>query len=311
MRVYKHLDQYHSDKKSVLTIGTFDGVHIGHQKILKQVVSMAKNFKHQSIVLSFFPHPRMILHPDSHIKLIDTVEEKIEKIKALGIDHLIIHPFSKEFSLFTAEQFVSEILVNKLNLERVIIGYNHRFGRNRQANIDALFEFGEKFNFQVDVIPRQEIEDISVSSTKIRQALKIGKIDTANAYLKTLYSIHGIVIEGDSLGRTIGFPTANIRIKENYKLLPKPGVYFVTCLVDNTSFFGMLNIGSRPTINELEKNSIEVHLFDFDQSIYGNHLSIQFNHRIRNQIKFENLSALKGQLQKDKLQCLDLIHHMD
>ncbi len=311
MRVYKHLDQYHSDKKSVLTIGTFDGVHIGHQKILKQVASTAKTLKQQSIVLSFFPHPRMILQPDSNIKLIDTVEEKIEKIKALDIDHLIIHPFSKEFSMLTAEKFISEILVNRFNLGRVIIGYNHRFGKNRQANIDALFGFGKKYNFQVNVIPPQEIEDISVSSTKIRQALKIGKINVANAYLKTNYSIHGIIIEGDSLGRTIGFPTANIRIKEDYKLLPKLGVYFVKCLLDNRPYFGMLNLGGRPTINELEKDNIEVHLFDFNQSIYGKHLSIQFNHRIRNQIKFKTLSALKCQLEKDKERCLDLIHQLN
>lgn len=308
MRVYNHIDQYHSHEKSVLTIGTFDGVHLGHQKILKQLVRTAKNMRLQSIVLSFFPHPRMVLHPDSNIKLIDTIQEKIAKIKALDINHLIIHPFSNAFSLLTAEKFVSEILAKKLNLGTVIIGYNHRFGINREANIDTLIEFGEKYNFQVNVIPPQEIKDISVSSTKIRQALKVGDIDTANAYLQKKYSINGIVIEGNSLGRTIGFPTANIRIKEDYKLLPKPGVYFVECQVDETHRYGMLHIGNRPTINQIKENSIEVHLFDFDESIYGKRLTIKFCNRIRNQIKFKNLSALKNQLQKDKQQCLELIN---
>ena len=311
MQVYKHINQYHSKEKSVLTIGTFDGVHKGHRQILKQLTRTAKCLKHQAIVLSFFPHPRMILHPDSNVKLIDTVEEKIAKMKIFGIDHLIIHPFSRNFSRLTADTFVSKYLVKKLNLSTIIIGYDHRFGINREANIDTLIEFGKKYHFKVQIISPQQVEDISVSSTKIRKALTTGDIKTATAYLQKKYSVHGIVIEGDSLGRTIGFPTANVSILEDYKLLPQPGVYFVSCQLDQTNYYGMLNIGNRPTINQIEeKNSIEVHLFDFNQSIYGKKLSIHFDQRIRDQIKFRSLSNLKDQLQKDKQHCLNMINSM-
>ena len=203
MQVYKHIDQYHSNKKSILTIGTFDGVHLGHQKILKQLVNTSKKTSLESILLSFFPHPRMVLHPDSNIKLIDTVEEKIAKINTLGIDHLIIHPFSRDFSMLTAEKYVCNILIQKLKLSTIIIGYDHRFGNNREANIDTISEFGKKYDFQVVVIPPQEIKDISVSSTKIRNALVTGDIETANTYLQNNFSLNGIVIEGDSLGGTI------------------------------------------------------------------------------------------------------------
>ncbi|MCY4560758.1 MAG: bifunctional riboflavin kinase/FAD synthetase [Flavobacteriaceae bacterium] len=308
MQVFNHIDQYCAKKKSALTIGTFDGVHIGHQKILNQLVHTARKGELQSTVLSFFPHPRMILQPEENLKLIDTIEEKQDKINALGVDNLIIHPFSKKFSTQTAETFIKEILVEKLNLSHVIIGYDHRFGKKREANVDTLIDYGGKFDFKVSVIPPQEIKDISVSSTKVRLALINGDIPTANSYLNTHYSIQGTVIKGNALGRTLGFPTANINIEHEYKLVPKNGVYLVDVIVDKTQHFGMLNIGNRPTIkNKNSQIHIEVNLFDFDGMIYGEKIKINFYQRIRNQKKFQKLDYLKKQIQKDRTKCLKII----
>jgi riboflavin kinase/FMN adenylyltransferase len=284
----------------VVTIGTFDGVHIGHRKILERIIHSAQECNCESIVLTFFPHPRMVLQEGSDVKLLNTMEEKIALLEEIGIDNLIIHPFDKEFSRLTAEEFVKEILVDKLHIQKIIIGYDHRFGRNRTADINNLIQFGEKFNFEVEQISAKELNEIAVSSTKIRNAISEGNIALANNYLGYIYFFSGTVIKGKQLGRTIGFPTANIQIKEDYKLIPKKGVYVVKSNYNNQPILGMMNIGTRPTVDG-QNQSIEVHFFDFDKDIYNELITIEIIEFIREEQKFESLEALKHQIQKDKV----------
>ena len=284
---------------SVLTIGTFDGVHVGHQEILKRVIRLAEKKGVNSLVLTFFPHPRMVLQKDSNIKLINTIDERKDLLKKIGIDIIEIQKFTKEYSRMTAIEFIRDILVNKLNAKCVVVGYDHHFGRNRSANIDDLKEYGDVYNFKVIEIPAQDIANVSVSSTKIRNALTEGDIITANKYLGYSFMLSGVVIKGNSLGKTINFPTANLHIEEKYKLIPKKGVYIVKSIINDQLYFGMMNIGKNPTIKG-KKKSIEIHFFDFDQDIYGSSLKIELIKRIRREEKFDSIEDLKTQLEKDK-----------
>lgn len=292
--------------QTVVTIGTFDGVHLGHRKILERITNNAKNTGLKSTVLTFFPHPRMVLQKDVDIKLLNTLEEKKQILESLGLDYLIIHPFTKQFSRLSAIDFVRDILVNNIKAKRIIIGYDHRFGRNRNANIKDLISFGNTFDFEVEEIPAQEIEDVSVSSTKIRRALLDGDVETANSYLSYAYMLTGIVKKGRGLGRDFGFPTANLHIPEEYKLIPKNGAYVVKSHLEGKDYFGMMNIGFNPTVDG-SKKSIEVNFFEFDGNLYEKKIQVELLHRIRDEHKFNSIEELKEQLKKDKNHSLDLI----
>jgi riboflavin kinase/FMN adenylyltransferase len=296
-------DKVHS---TAITIGTFDGVHVGHQMILERIINNAIQQDLKSMVLTFFPHPRMVLQKDTDIKLLNTLDEKIKILKNLGLDYLIIHPFSKDFSRLSATEFVRDLLVNELKTKKITIGYDHRFGRNRTANISDLTSFGSTFDFDVEEISAQEIDDVSVSSTKIRSALENGDVKTANTYLGYRYMLTGIVAKGRGIGRQLNFPTANLHIEESYKLVPKNGVYVVQSEIDGETIFGMMNIGFNPTVSG-KKKTIEVHFFDFDQDLYGKKLQIDIIERLRDEQKFESVDALKNQLTKDSASSLSII----
>jgi riboflavin kinase/FMN adenylyltransferase len=299
LKIFHSINEFHSDKKTILTLGTFDGVHIGHAAILKKLTQNTADGKFESAVLTFFPHPRMVLQGKSDLKLLNTINEKIDLLEKIGIENLIIHPFDANFSQLSAEEFVKTVLVDQLHIQKIIIGYDHRFGKNRTANIDDLTAFGLKYGFEVEQISAQEINDISISSTKIRTALEDGEINLANEYLGYSYFLSGTVVKGKQLGRTIGFPTANIELEEEYKLVPKNGVYIVAAEIDRKSVYGMMNIGFNPTVQG-EKRTIEVHFFDFDLDIYNRHIRVAILQRIRSEEKFESVEFLKIQLGKDK-----------
>ena len=300
MKTLTNLNDFQKpSNKTIVTIGTFDGVHIGHKFVLKKVIELAKKNNYKSVILTFFPHPRMVLQQDSSIKLLNTVKEKEFLLSKLGIDNLIIHPFDLEFSRLSAEDFVKEVLVEKLNVGIIIIGHDHRFGRNRTATIDDLIEFGKEYNFEVQKISAKEIDNIAISSTKIRNALLEGNIDIANNYLDYNYFITGKVVAGKQIGRTIGFPTANIEVSKNYKLIPKNGVYIISSKINNINYFGMMNIGINPTVEGLEQK-IEVHFFDFEKDIYNQEVKIEILSRIRDEKKYNSLEELKIQLRKDE-----------
>ncbi len=292
--------------EKILTIGTFDGVHIGHQKILKRVVALAQEEDLVPTVLTLFPHPRMVLQKDNSIKLLNTIDERIQLLKNLGIEEVIVKEFTKEFANLSAKDYVEHILVDELNTKQIVIGYDHHFGKNRSANIDDLKVFAEAFNFKVEEISAQEIQDVTVSSTKIRNALNNGHIEIANSYLGYNYFISGDVVKGKGIGRTLDYPTANIDIKESYKLIPRDGVYVVKSEIEGLTIYGMMNIGTNPTVDG-KTRSIEVHFFDFDKDIYGETLRIEFLHWLRSEQKFENLEALKKQLSNDMTDALEHI----
>ena len=302
MNVVNGIENYKANSKSILTIGTFDGVHLGHQKIISSLVTKAKQQSLQANILTFFPHPRMVLQKESNLKLIDTLEEKQNLLSELGIDNLIVQPFSKEFSKLTAIEFTRDILVNELGISALMIGYDHRFGKNREAAVEDLIRYGESYNFKVTVIPAQDISSITVSSTKIRDAIKISNFKKVNQFLGRPYELNGKVIKGNGVGRTIKYPTANIEIKETYKLIPPKGVYLVKISFGENEFSGMMNIGNRPTINGLNQ-TIEIHIFDFDKDIYGKNLKVCFLKKIRKEKKFDSLTSLKSQLKKDEENC--------
>lgn len=306
MKLFQSINNYLSSKKTIITIGTFDGIHIGHRKILNKIIQSAHEVNCESLVLTFFPHPRMILQEDSTVKLLNSMDEKIGLLQEIGIDNLIIHPFDKEFSQLTAEKFVKNILVDKLQIQKIIIGYDHRFGKNRTADINDLLHFGKKYRFEVEQISAQEIDAIAVSSTKIRNALAAGTISLANEYLGYNYYFSGIVVKGNQLGRTIGFPTANILIKEDYKLIPKKGVYLVKSIIKGDLVYGIMNIGVRPTLNGTNQ-TIEVHYLDFDEDLYEQQLTVEVLEFIRAEQKFDSLEILKNQIQKDKEKSLTFI----
>ena len=302
MNVVNGIENYKANSKSILTIGTFDGVHLGHQKIITSLVTKAQKQGLHANILTFFPHPRMVLQKESNLKLIDTLEEKQNLLSELGIDNLIIQPFSKEFSKLTAIEFTRDVLVSELGMSALMIGYDHRFGKNREASVEDLITYGQSYNFEVTVIPAQDISSITVSSTKIRDAIKISNFKKVNQFLGRPYELNGKVIKGNGVGRTIKYPTANIEIKEIYKLIPPKGVYLVKIYLGKNEFSGMMNIGNRPTINGLNQ-TIEVYIFDFDKDIYGKNLKVCFLKKIRKEKKFDSLPSLKSQLKKDEENC--------
>ena len=299
MKEHKGAHAFQSDHHTVVTIGTFDGVHFGHQQIIERLVNTAKASNLESAILTFFPHPRMVLQKDSDIKLINTIEERKEILENFGIDHLIIHPFTQQFSRLTAEEFVRDILVHKLRAKKIIIGYDHRFGRNRTANIDTLREFGEKYEFEVEEISEQDIEEVAVSSTKIRKALQEGKVEKANRFLSYPFSLSGRIVRGKGLGKEFGYPTANLEVKEGYKLIPKTGVYVVRSRIDGKIFFGMMSIGTNPTVGGTEE-TLETYFFDFEQNLYGKDLKIEMLIRIRDEEKFDSIDNLKLAMKQDE-----------
>ena len=299
LKIFHSINDFRSTKKTILTLGTFDGVHIGHKKILKKVIQGTANEKYESLVLTFFPHPRMVLQEDSGLQLLNTIDEKIDLLAEIGLENLVIHPFDETFSRLTAEDFVKTILVDRFHIQKIIIGYDHRFGRNRTADIDDLIAFGKKYNFEVEQISVQEINEISVSSTKIRNALLEGNMTLANDYLGYAYFLTGTVVKGKQLGRTINFPTANLNIKENYKLIPQNGVYIVESTINQKTVFGMMNIGFNPTVKG-QNPSIEIHYVDFDADLYEQKIRVSILQRIRSEQKFESVDLLKAQLEKDK-----------
>ena len=299
MNIYSSIHDFSTSKKTVFTLGTFDGVHVGHTKIIERLLN-ASSDDEQSLVLTFFPHPRMVLQEESDIKLLNTIEERTKLLKKAGLQNLIIHPFDQAFSRLSAEEFVKNILVDIFNIKKIIIGHDHRFGRNRTANIDDLILYGKEFDFEVEQISAQEIDEVSISSTKIRNALNEGKIALANEYLGYNYLFSGTVIHGKKLGRTIGFPTANLKVEESYKLIPAIGVYAVKCTVGTKTVNGMLNIGTNPTVDG-QNTSIEVHLFDFQEDLYDKKITVELIKRIRDEQKFASVDELKQQLHKDKV----------
>ena len=299
LNIFSSIQSYFSAKKTIVTLGTFDGVHLGHQSIFNKLVSEAKKLNCESLVLTFFPHPRMILRQDDSIKLINTIEEKTLLLDNLGINNLVIHPFDNVFSQMSGEDFVKQILVDTFHIQKIIIGYDHRFGKGGSCDIDDLIYFGTKYGFEVEQISAQEINEVSISSTKIRKALCLGDITKANDFLGYPYFLNGVVVQGKQLGRTIGFPTANIKVSANYKLIPCEGVYLVKIEILDKEYFGMLNIGNNPTVNGQDQ-TIEVHILNFNQDIYDQEVKIVFLERIRDVIKFNSLPDLTLQLNKDK-----------
>lgn len=291
--------KYNNSRPSVVTIGTFDGVHIGHKAILDRLVSTGQKEDLDSVLLTFFPHPRMVLQQDNGIQLINTLEEKKQLLEAIGLDHLVVHPFTKEFSRLTAMEYVRDILVNRLKAKKIIIGYDHRFGRNRTANIEDLREFGETYEFEVEEISAQELNEVAVSSTKVRKALEIGDIDTANSYLGYPFMVNGRVVRGKALGRTLDFPTANLQVESPYKLIPPKGVYVVQSYIDGKRVFGMTSIGTNPTVGGT-KTTIETYFLDFNQDLYDQPLCIEFLTRIRDEATFDSTEALKSAIAKDQ-----------
>jgi len=306
MEVIHNIANYRPKKTAILTIGTFDGVHIGHKKIISDLVAKAKKEDLCAVVLTFFPHPRMVLQKESQLKMIDTLKEKRQLLEILGVEILIIQPFTLEFSRMTAIEYTRDVLVNGLGISKLIIGYDHRFGRNREATVEDLKNFGLDYDFTVEEIPAQDIASIAVSSTKVRNAITAGEIKKANQYLGRPFSLSGTIVKGDKIGRKIGFPTANLYIEEKYKLKPQNGVYLVQCHWDNQKYFGMMNVGKRPTISGKE-TQIETYFFDFDGDLYGKKLNINLLEKIRDEQKYDSLESLGNQLNIDQKSCRELI----
>ncbi|MEZ4793125.1 MAG: bifunctional riboflavin kinase/FAD synthetase [Gelidibacter sp.] len=307
MKKVVSLSSYLQKQPTIVTMGTFDGVHIGHQKIIKRLVNVGKEKQLKSVVLTFFPHPRMVLQKSPDIKLLNTIEERESILTTFGLDQMVVKTFTKEFANLTAEAFVKTILVDTLNAKYIIIGYDHQFGKDRSANIDDLKLFGKEFGFEVEEISAQDVEDVAVSSTKIRNALQQGDIATANAYLGYPYFLTGMVVKGKGLGKKLGFPTANIHIKEDYKLIPKEGVYIVKGTVRGKNVFGMMNIGTNPTVNG-KHQSIEAHFFDFKNDIYNEPIKVELLERLRDEQKFESIELLQAQLKKDNIDAKEFLN---
>lgn len=299
MEIIKNTSNFSSIEQTFVTIGTFDGVHYGHQQIIEKLVSEAKKVNKKSVVLTFFPHPRMVLQKDNSLELINTIDERAALLEKTGLDYLIIHPFSKEFSRMSALEFVRDILVNQLNISKLIIGYDHHFGKNREGNITQLTEYSHVYDFNVEEIPAQDIDSVSISSTKVRRALHAGSLKTANNYLGYNFMLNGTVVNGKKLGGKIGYPTANIDVKETYKLIPKTGVYVVKSTIDKKTVFGMMNIGSRPTVDG-NYQTIEVHFFDFNQDLYNQNLTVELMYFLRDEHKFDSIDSLVHQLKEDE-----------
>lgn len=308
MKIYEGLDTFKGVKNSAVTIGTFDGVHLGHQKIIQQLKEGAESIKGESVIFTFYPHPRMVLNPeDDTLKLLSTEEEKRELLEKLGVDHLIIHPFNKEFSRITYTEYVRDILVNKLKVKKLIIGYNHHFGRNREGSFKELKKLAPTYGFELEKIPAQDINKIEISSTKIRKALDSGDIKTANKFLGYDYSLSGRVVKGKGLGKGLGYPTANVQTENKYKLVPANGIYAVIVRYAEKQYNGMMNIGVNPTISANRTKTIEVNIFDFEKDIYGENIRIFFSQRLRDEKKFSSIEELKKAIDGDKEKTLKIL----
>lgn len=302
MRIFQGFDDLHKIPHPVLTIGTFDGVHLGHQKIINQLNEVAKKTGGESVLFTFYPHPRMVLFPDSHgLQLIQTQEEKQEKLKRIGLQNMIVHPFTPNFSRISAIEFVRDFLVNQLKVKTLIIGYDHHFGKNREGDIELLKELAPVYEFEVIEIDAKEVDEVNVSSTKIRDALKEGDVELANSYLGEEFEINGKVVHGEKIGTKLGFPTANIDIESDIKLIPKQGVYASkTVLQNGETYYSLLSIGDRPTVDSSGKLSIETYLLDFDGNLYGDYVKIKLLKYLREEEKFDTLDELIQAMHKDE-----------
>lgn len=300
MNVFHSVQSFKSDKKTIVTLGTFDGMHVGHQSILNKLKLQKEFYGYETLVLTFFPHPRMVLKTDHKISLLNTIDERIKQIDQFGIDHLVVQEFTQEFANLSAEEFVKNVLVDQFNIGKIVIGYDHRFGKNRSADIHDLIEFGKKYHFDVEQISAKELDDVSVSSTKIRNALNQGDVGLAKTYLGYPYMVSGKVVSGKQLGRTIGYPTANIQVAEDYKLIPPIGVYVVGVTVKGTDYYGMLSVGTNPTVGGTEK-TIEVYIFDFNDTIYNEEITVRFLTKIRDEEKFASIDLLIEALKNDEV----------
>lgn len=304
MRIYHHISELSHVTNSIVTIGTFDGVHLGHQKIIKRLVELKQKQGGEIVLFTFTPHPRKVLFPEqSDLKLITTTEEKCELLKQFGVDHVLVYPFTKAFSQMQAQDYITDVIAKGLKTKTLVIGYDHRFGSNREGNIDLLKEYADSLQFNVEEIPAQEINQLNISSTRIRKAIDEGDIETANEFLGYSFFIKGTVVKGKQLGRTIGYPTANVHVEDADKLVPKIGVYAVKVIVSENTYRGMLSIGTNPTTDSDNKIKIEVNIFDFDKDIYGESIKLEFVKWIRNEEKFANLDELKQALTNDKIAC--------
>lgn len=308
MKIHTDIASFSGVKRPVLTTGTFDGVHLGHQVILDRLRSVAKREQGESVLFTFHPHPRMVLYPnDNDLRLLNTQAEKHALLEAAGLDHLLVVPFSRSFSRMHAVDYVKDLLVDSLGVHAMVIGYDHRFGRNREGDINLLKQLGEAYDFMVEEIPAREIDHVKVSSTKIREALLQGDVDRANQLLGYPYMITGVVVKGDQIGRTIGWPTANMGGIDAYKLIPADGVYAITATTAHGEFDGMMSIGVRPTVVTDGRRTIEAHLFDFNLDIYGEPITFHLRHRLRDEMRFDGLDTLKAELAKDKTNALRLL----
>jgi riboflavin kinase / FMN adenylyltransferase len=307
MRVYRSLDELPSIQNAIVTQGTFDGVHIAHQVIINRVKEIAKEVGGETVLMTFDPHPRMVLFPDEHgLKLLSTLDEKIIALEKEGIDHLVVIPFTKAFSNQSSLQFIRDVVVDKIGTKVLVIGYDHRFGKNREGTFEHLKEFSPVYGFEVVEIPEQDVEEVAISSTRIRNALEAGDVVMASKYLGRHYEISGRVVKGKQLGRTIGYPTANIHIENPNKQIPADGVYAVEVFVNNQWYGGMLNAGFRPTVDG-KVHAIEVHLFGFNTDLYDQIISIRYVDKLREEMRFNGLDELKNQLEKDKLHALAVL----
>lgn len=307
MKVYHSLEEFQKLPNAVVTSGTYDGVHRGHQKILARLREIGQSLRGETVVLTFWPHPRVVVSEDSQsLQLLSTIEEKIELFSTMGVDHLVITPFTRAFSELSSTGFIQQVLVDRIGTKKFVIGYDHRFGRNREGDFDFLCKVAPSFGFEVEEIPRQDIDELAISSTRIRKALLRGDVREANELLGRPYQFSGLVVKGKQIGRKLGFPTANIEIKEAYKLIPSNGVYAVRVHHRDSVYGGMLNIGIRPTIDGSHR-TIEVHLFDFNQEVYGEQLKIHLHHFLRPEIKFNNLQELIEQIEKDQKKAQQLL----
>lgn len=300
MNIFHNIQDFKPNRNTVATLGTFDGVHLGHKKIIERLTQEAEKSNTESLVLTFFPHPRMVLQGNSVIQLLNTIQEKAELLESIGLQNLIIHPFDESFSQLSAEEFVKTILVDQFQIKKIIIGHDHRFGKNRSADINDLIAYGKIYDFEVEQISAEEIDEVSISSTKIRKALLSGDIQLANEYLGYNYFITGTVVKGRQLGRTIGFPTANLKIEEEYKLIPLNGVYIVKSYWNGKEIFGMMNIGTNPTVDGKER-TIETNFLDLEEDLYGKEMRIYFLQRIRSEEKFDSIDTLKAAIENDKI----------
>ncbi|WP_271392245.1 bifunctional riboflavin kinase/FAD synthetase [Aequorivita sinensis] len=310
MKKYTSASTFKSDRHTVVTIGTFDGVHIGHSAILKRLVETAKKEDLDSVVLTFFPHPRMVLQQHSEISLLNTIDERAQLLEKTGLEHLVIHPFTHAFSRLTALEYVRDILVNGLKAKKIIIGYDHRFGRNRTANIENLKEFGLTYGFEVEEISAKELDDVTISSTKIRNALNAGDIETANSYLGYNYMLTGKIEKGKALGRTINYPTANLKLKEKYKLIPKNGVYVVASIIEGKKIFGITSIGTNPTVGG-KKRTIETHFLNFNKDLYGKEITIEFLKHIRDEETFDSIEELRQEIEIDEKKAIQFLNQRE